>query len=451
MQAIQTMLENVSSKLTYSEDCERGVLGCCLLEPELLDEVATEIAPEDFYDLRHANTLKLMQKMRAERLPVDILALREESKSLDGGIQALGGLPYLTQHQDLVPSGAQLPYYASVVKRKSQRREMVTVARKILAEERGDDDEVLGDYSEMLNKLLRTDTSRGEVAISNAVKQAIDEIEAAFEGGGRVSGLSTGLPSVDHVTGGLHSGDVFVLAGRPSMGKTSLAMSVVEHVALTLNKPVGVASMEMPATALTKRMISSQADVDGLTLLNGRLSQGDFNQMAPVAAKINRAPIYIDETAHLTPSQLLARARIWKLRYDIQLLVVDYLQLMRVRGADNRQHEVSQCSAAMKQIAKELKIPVIALSQLNREVEKGGDGRAPRLSDLKESGSIEQDADLVGLLYRPDGAEDGTVRLNIAKHRNGPTGYCDLEFIASRTRFREQLPDLSDGGKPYKD
>jgi replicative DNA helicase len=425
---------------SYSEECERGVLGCCLLEPELLDEVASQLASGDFYDLRHANTLELMQDMRRQSLPIDTISIREEAKSLNGGIQALGGIAYLAQHLDIIPSAAQLPYYVSVVKRKAKRRQLNEVAHQILSDARGDDDAVLEDHFALLNGLLCSDTTGGEVSIRAAIQQAVAEIESAHELGGKCTGLSTGFPSLDFVTGGLQRGDMIVLAGRPSMGKTSLAMSIVENVALGQGIPVGVASMEMTSTSLAKRMISSQSGVDGHHLLTGNLSKLDFPAMASSAAKIASSKIYLDETPHLTPAQLLAKARSWRLRHKIELLVVDYLQLMRAKS-DNRQHEVSLCSASAKQVAKELDIPVIILSQLNRMVEH--QDRPPRLSDLKESGSIEQDADVVGLMYKPDSThndENPTVRLSIAKHRNGPTGYCDLEFVKEQTRFRE-YPD----------
>jgi replicative DNA helicase len=404
----------------------------------MVDEMVGQLTPEDFYDLRHRNTFELMERMRNERLPIDVIAIREEAKELEGGIQALGGIAYLTQHPDTIPSAAQLPYYLSIVKRKAQRRRVNELAHQILSDKRSDDDDVLEDYFNLFHNLLSADTTGGEVSIRAAVEQAVAEIEAAHGRGGKCTGLSTGLPDLDFITGGLQRGDMLVLAGRPSMGKTSLAMSIVEHIAIGGGVPVGVATMEMTGSSLVKRMLSSISGVDGHSLLTGCLDKGDFPKMALSAGKIAKSKIFVDETPHLSPAQLLAKARTWKLRHGIELLVVDYLQLMRAKS-DNRQHEVSLCSAAAKQVAKELKIPVLILSQLNRSVEN--QDRPPRLSDLKESGSIEQDADVVGLMHKPGDVQSASkhpvVRLSIAKHRNGPVGYCDLEFIESQTKFRE--------------
>ena len=407
------------------------------MEPTLLDEVATRLAPDNFYDLRHRNTIELMLSMRGKGLPVDTISINEEARSLEGGIGSLGGLSYLCTHEDRCPSPNQLTYFISVVERKSQRRELVMAAREILQDNRGDDDEVIGDHIARLNDLLSAKGGGGEVGIKDAVRQAIDEIEAAHERGGACTGISTGLSSIDYVTGGLHDGDMFVLAARPSMGKTSLAMTIAENVGIDQGIPVGVASLEMTAVSLVKRMLSSRAGVDGHSLLSGSLKKSEIPTLTAAATRVAGSKVYIDQTPHLTPVQLMAKARLWKLKHGIKLLIVDYLQLMRAKS-DSRVHEVTLCSAAVKQVAKELNIPVIVLSQLNRSTEN--QDRPPRLSDLRDSGSIEQDADLVGLLHQPDAVEENIVRLNIAKHRNGPTACCDLEFMKELTKFREHLP-----------
>jgi len=420
----------------YSEACESGVIGCCFLEPSLLDEVASKISLSDFYDLRHRNTLELMLSMRGEGLPVDLISINEEAKA-GGGVAELGGLGYLSSHENNAPTTSQLPYFLSVVKRKAQRRELVQAARGILSDRRGDDEEVIGDHLSRLSDLLSTKGTGGEVRIKAAVRQAVEEVEAACASGGKCTGVSTGLPSLDSITGGLQPGDMFVLAARPSVGKTSLAMSIAENVGIDQSIPVGVASLEMTAVSLVKRMLSSRAQVDGWKLLGGRLTKGEIAPFTAAASQVAQSKIYINQQAHLSPAQLMAQARLWKLKYGIKLLIVDYLQLMRCKS-DSRIHEVTLCSAAIKQIAKELNIPVLILSQLNRMVEQ--QDRQPRLSDLRDSGSIEQDADVVGLMHVTDSVDKNLTRLTIAKHRNGPTGYCDLEFIKEQTKFKECLP-----------
>ena len=426
-------------EIPHSREAESGIIGCCLLEPELLDSTPDTIVPEDFYDLRLRNTYELMLDMRRQMLPIDEVTVREEAKSLDGGIQALGGLPMLLQHKMDVPSAANLPYYLSIAKKKAARRNLESAARLLLQDARGDDEQVLEDHTAKLNELLRADRDGGEVSIKDATRQAITEIELAHASSGACSGISTGFPSIDHITGGLQKGDMFVIAARPSVGKTSLAMSIAENVAMDNNIPVGIMSMEMTAASIVKRMISSRSNVDGRKLLTGSLNEDEIKRMTVSAAQINKSPISIDERSNLTPMQLLGRARQWRLKNKIELLIVDYLGLMRAKG-DNKTDQVSRCSAAVKQAAKELGIPVIVLCQLNRKSE--AESRPPMLSDLRDSGSIEQDADLVGLMHRLESDGDDTVvRLNVAKHRNGPVGFCDLEFEKEITRYKEYLPN----------
>lgn len=433
MQTADTM------EVPFSQEAESGIIGCCILEPALLDGLSDSLVPEDFYDLRIKNTYELMSDMRRQLMPIDVNTIREEAKSLEGGIQALGGIHVLATHQNNVPSAANLPYYLSVVKKKATRRNLESAARLLLQDARGDDEQVIEDHSSKLNDLLREDGGGGEVSIKDAVKQATGEIEQAVASSGSCSGVSTGFPSIDHITGGLQNGDMFVIAARPSVGKTSLAMSIAENVAINRKVPVGVMSMEMTAASIVKRIISSRSNVDGRKLLTGSLTEDEIKSMSISAAKIAQAPILIDERANLTPMQVLGRARQWKLRNKIELLIIDYLGLMQAKG-DTKNEQVSKCSAAVKQVAKELSIPVIALCQLNRMSES--QQRPPMLSDLRDSGSIEQDADLVGLMHRleSDNDEETIVRLNVAKHRNGPTGFCDLEFEKEITRYREYLP-----------
>ena len=433
MQTIETI------DVPHSREAESGIIGCCMLEPELLDAACEAVTPDDFYDLRLKNTYELMLDMRRQMLPIDEVTVQEEAKSLEGGIQALGGMAMLAQHRLDVPSAANLPYYLSIAKKKSARRKLEQAARLLLQDARGDDEQVLEDHTAKLNELLRDDRDGGEVSVKDAVKQAIAEIEEAHASSGSCSGVSTGFPSIDHITGGLQKGDMLVIAARPSVGKTSLAMSIAENVAVEGGIPVGVMSMEMTAASIIKRLVSSMANVDGRKLLTGSLTDSEIATITQKAAKITKSKLFLDERANLTPMQLLGKARQWKLKHDIQLLVIDYLGLMRAKG-DNKTDEVSKCSAAVKQAAKELDIPVIVLCQLNRKSES--EQRPPMLSDLRDSGSIEQDADLVGLMHRLDTDGDETVvRLNVAKHRNGPVGFCDLEFLKEITKYREYLPE----------
>ncbi len=438
----------------HSPEAEQGVLACILLSPnECLGECVGKFKAggEVFYDLRHQTIFNALVAMYDQREAIDLITLQQRLKDQQV-LEQVGGLSYLMLLPNVVPSAANLSYYAEIVQEKHLLRRMIQTCSGVVArvyDYEGDAEALL---DEVERDILRVNEERIETVsstIKDLVKRAIGTIEDFHQRKGLLTGIGTGFADLDKMTNGLHGGEMIVIAARPSMGKTSLAMNIAEHVAMDQRLPVGVFSLEMTADSLVLRMLCSRAEVNLRNVREGFLAERDFPKLTNAASKLSGAPLFIDDTAGLSILQLRAKARrLWQ-QYGIKLFVVDYLQLLHStsRRADNRQQEIADISNGIKALAKELSVPVIVLSQLNREPEKREPGAKPRLSDLRESGSIEQDADLVGLLYRPSSGEDEEnateeqdaipVKLLIAKQRNGPTGDVDLTFFRAYTRFRD--------------
>jgi replicative DNA helicase len=357
----------------------------------------------------------------------------------------------LSQLQDSVPSAANLSYYLEIVREKFLLRKMIQTCSGVVGRIYDYEGEVDTLLDEVEKEVLRVNESRvqGHVqGVKDLVTHAIGTIENFFNRKGELSGLATGFQDLDKMTDGLHGGEMIVVAARPSMGKTSLAMNIAEHVALEVKLPVAVFSLEMSAEALVLRMMCSIARVNLRSIREGFMSESDFPKLMTAAGRLSASKLFIDATAGLSILQLRARARRMAQQHDIKLFIVDYLQLLHStarRSQENRQQEIAEISGGLKALAKELNVPVVVLSQLNRELEKDK-SRKPRLSDLRESGAIEQDADLVGLLYKPNAGDDDDgaapeendgvpVNLLIAKQRNGPTGDVNLTFLKPYTRF----------------
>jgi replicative DNA helicase len=428
------------TELPYSSTAESAVLGCCMLEQELVDEAGTSLVPDDFYELKHRNLFEVLLRLRDKRIPIDALTIRDEAdSSLELGVDGVGGFAFLVGLPDQVPTTSLLAHYSSVVSKQARLRNLVSGARELISKATakvGDDDAKLDEVEQTLTALMQRTTQGGEVRLTDVVRDAISEIEKAHASDGTCTGIPTGFAALDRTISGFHDGDMTIIAGRPSMGKTSLAVSIVENIAIDQGIPCGIFSLEMTAASLVKRMISSRSGVGGHEILTGNLNEKDIKAITVAASRINGSPIFIDDTPGLTVSSLSSRARRMVARHGVRIIFVDYIQLMHAK-ADNRQREVSIISGGLKAISKELGIPVIVLSQLNRMVE--AQDRPPRLSDLRDSGSIEQDADVVVLLHRPS-ANTNIVEAMIKKHRNGPTGIADLEFDKEHTRFRTPTP-----------
>lgn len=431
-----------------SEEAEVGVLGCILLDPvTCLPRVieALGAGTDAFYNLRNQTIYQSFQEMSEAGKPINVesvVSYLRENQHIDEA----GGMFYVAQLQDAAPSAGNLEYWLPVVQDKFTLRRLIQTCTEVVArtyEPVEDVNQLVDEVERDILRVRRVDKS-GFSAMDELIPNAITTMEEYHQRQGALRGLSTGLIDLDKMTGGLMPGDMIVIAARPSVGKTSLAMNIAEHVGIDEGKGVGIFSMEMSKESLALRSLCSRARVNARDVRDGFLAERDFPKITAAAAKLHKAPIYVADVVGLTIMELRARARRMFQQKNIQLLIVDYLQLLtatnsRGRQQDNRQQELSEISRGIKQLAKELNIPVIALSQLNRDMEKNK-GRKPMLSDLRESGAIEQDADVVCLMYRKevDDEEDtGTncVNLIIAKQRNGPTGEIPLLFIRGYTRF----------------
>ncbi|MBI1841153.1 MAG: replicative DNA helicase [Verrucomicrobia bacterium] len=436
----------------HSIEAEQGVLGCIFLAPsECLGDCVEKLksGAQTFYDLRHQALYEELVGMYEAKQPVDLITVPQRLKDKNL-LEAVGGLSYLASLPDATPSSANLLYYLEILKEKHLLRRMIGTCTNVLArvyEHQGEVDSLLDETERDILQISEARVEPDSRTMRDLVRNAISTIEHYQQRQGMLTGLGTGFMDLDRMTSGLHAGEMIVIAARPSMGKTSLAMNIAEYVAVEEKLPVGVFSLEMTADSLVLRLMCSRAQVNLRDIRGGFIAERDFPRLTAAAGKLAAAPLYIDDTPGLSILQLRAKARRMWQQHGIKLIVIDYLQLLHstARRVENRQQEIADISNGVKALAKELKVPVIVLSQLNREFEKEKN-RKPRMSDLRESGAIEQDADLIGLLYKPNAAEDEEaapsaddeavpVNLLIAKQRNGPTGDVCLVFRKSITRF----------------
>jgi replicative DNA helicase len=448
-------MPNVADRLPpHSIEAEQGVLGCVLLSPNDCMGVCIEKfrrGSEVFYDMRHQALFDTLAEMYDKKELIDPIVLQQYLRDRNQ-LEALGGMPYIAGLMNCVPSAASLEYYIEIVREKYILRKMIQTCTGAVArvyDHQGEVDGLLDEVERDVLQIAEERVSIGTKTIKDLVHTAINTIEDYHARAGALTGLGTGFPDLDKMTSGMHGGEMIVIAARPSMGKTSLAMNIAEAVAIDQKQPVGVFSLEMTAESLVLRMLCSRSRVNLRNIRDGFLAERDFPKLTGAAGKLANAPLFIDDSAGLSILQLRAKARRMYQQHGIKLFVIDYLQLLNASSQkiENRQQEIAQISNGIKALAKELNVPVIVLAQLNRELEKDKN-RKPRLSDLRESGAIEQDADLVGLLYKVESEkaedDDGSgqqdveavpVNLLIAKQRNGPTGDVCMTFLKSYTRY----------------
>jgi replicative DNA helicase len=448
----------------HSPEAEQGVLGCVLLSPnECMGECVEKFksGADVFYDLRHQTIFSTLVEMYDSREAIDVITLQQRLKNKQL-LEEVGGIPYLATLPDAVPSAANLSYYLDIVQEKFLLRKMIHTCTEVVGRVYDFEGEVDALLDEVERDILRISESRVQShtnTIKDLVKKAINTIEDFHQRQGALTGIGTGFTDLDKMTSGFHGGEMIVIAARPSMGKTSLAMNIAEHVSIESKLPVGVFSLEMTSESLVLRMLCSRSRVNLRNVRDGFLAERDFPKLTGAAGKLANSPLFIDDSSALSILQLRAKARRMFQQYGIKLFVIDYLQLLHStsRRAENRQQEIADISSGIKALAKELNVPVIVLSQLNREIEREK-GRPPRLSDLRESGAIEQDADVVALLYKPKAGDDDEmvptaeeeavpVNLLLAKQRNGPTGDVNLTFLKPYTRF-ESAAKVSDEDVP---
>lgn len=424
-------------------EAEQAVLSSMMLENDAIATALEMLDENDFYSDGHKKIFSIIANLYAHNKAVDLIILTEELKK-QAAFENIGGAAYLATLAQMVPTAANVAHYARIVKEKSIIRKLINTATQIITEgyEQAEDDiELLLDKAE---KAIFDITSRkvepSFIPLKDIIKDSIETIDNLYQKKTNVTGIPTGFTKFDVMTAGLQPSDLIVVAGRPSMGKSSLALGMVEHAAVNDGLPVAVFSLEMSKEQLVQRLLCSHARVDIHKVRTGFLSQSDWPRLTNAAGKLSEAPIFIDDTAGISVLELRAKARRLKSQHDIKLILVDYLQLMQgSAGSDSRQQEISDISRSLKALARELNVPLIAVSQLSRAVESRTDHR-PQLSDLRESGAIEQDADLVVLLLREEYyhlSEDnkGKAELIIAKQRNGPVGSMELTFIKEYARF----------------
>lgn len=438
----------------YSLEAEQAVLGGLMLDNDAWDTVADRVSEEDFYRADHRLIFRAIAHLAESGEPRDTVTLSEWLKE-QGDLQEAGGLAYLGTLAKDTPSAANIRAYADIVRERSILRALVKVGTEIsdlgFNSEGRKSGDLINDAEARVFAIAdeRNRVKSGFQPIKGLLTAAIDKIDEMFRSGSAISGLATGLTDFDDMTGGLQKGDLVIVAGRPSMGKTSFAMNLVEHICIRDKKPTAVFSMEMPGEQLAVRMISSLGRVDQKRLRTGELQESDWPRVTSSVAIMSDAPLFIDATPALSPAELRARCRRLQREHGLDLIVVDYLQLMQVSGTkENRTNEISEISRGLKTLAKELDVPVIALSQLNRSLEQRPNKR-PMMSDLRESGGIEQDADVIVFIYRDevynkDTDRKGVAEVIIGKQRNGPIGTCETAFIGQYTRFENLAADHYD-------
>ncbi|WED41940.1 replicative DNA helicase [Legionella cardiaca] len=432
----------------HSSEAEQAIIGGLMLDNQVWDAISTKLCDADFYRTEHRILYRAISELAKKDQPFDVVTLLDILKSTNQ-LDDAGGETYLFELANNTPSVANVSAYADIVREKSVQRQLITVANDIADSAYnplGREVTELLDFAETKVFAIAEQTGGdgGPESIKTILVKTVEKIDALYHNGDALTGLPTGLTDFDERTSGLQPSDLIIVAGRPSMGKTTLVMNMAEHAAIKAGKPVLVFSMEMPGDSLAMRMMSSLGRIDQHRLRTGKLEDDDWPRVTSAVHLLSEAPLFIDDTAALSPAEMRARARrLAKEHGQLGLIVVDYLQLMKVPGfkADNRTAEISEISRSLKSLAKELEVPVIALSQLNRSLEQRQDKR-PVMSDLRESGAIEQDADLICFIYRDevyneDSPDKGTAELIIAKQRNGPIGKVRVAFLGKYTRFED--------------
>ena len=438
--------------LPFSEDAERGVLCSLLLSPrDVLDICQLKISRETFYIPARQIVYSIIAELVDANKPVDFITIKQALKDANL-LDEIGGPEYLSSLFAFVPTAANAVYYIDLIREKHILRQLIFTCGRVTTQCYDNPEEIDALVDDVEQQIFAITNQSVQLEVRPAkelVMEAIEEIERLYENRGAITGIPTGFIELDRMTNGLHASEMIVIAARPSMGKTAFAMNIAEHVSINVGKAVAIFSLEMSRQQLVQRLLCARAKVDLQRVRNGFLADRDFRNLTSAATALRDAKLFIDDTAGLSIVELRAKARRLKAQHDIQLVVIDYLQLLRGssrRAQENRQLEISEISAGVKALAKELSIPIIVIAQLNRQPELRGGGK-PRLSDLRESGSIEQDADLVGLLVRPEYYENddeakqelsGVAELIIAKQRNGPTGEVPLTFLKQFTRFESR-------------
>lgn len=424
-------------------EAEISLLGAVLIDQEAIYKIIDFLKPGDFYKKAHQKIYQSMMKLSEKSEPSDVITLTNELKS-KGELEGVGGAAYLAQLAASVASSASIFHYAKIIREKAMLRTLIHVTTDILEEGYvgcEDVEDFLDRAEKSIFEISERNIRQSFAPIREIVKDSFKAIEVLYENKSSVTGIPTGFKKLNELTSGFQSSDLIIIAGRPSMGKTALALNIGLNAAAESKKGVAIFSLEMSKEQLVQRMLCSEARVDSSKLRGGFLKESDWPKLTKAASTLSEALVFIDDSPAMTVLEMRAKARRLKREHDLGMVMVDYLQLMRSHITESREREISDISRSLKALAKELSMPVVALSQLNRSVEGRTDKR-PQLSDLRESGSLEQDADVVAFVYRDevynhDTPEQGVAEIIIGKQRNGPTGTVKLKFFTEYTRFEE--------------
>lgn len=427
----------------HNDDAEQGVLGAILIDKDAINEVSAILRPQHFYNDINGMIYEAMSVLYEERKPIDLLTVTTQLKKKK--VYDKIGSAYLTDLTEVVPTAANVMHYASIVKEAATRRSLITSGTQIAEmgyQETVELKEILDKAESSIFSISQGNITKGFVPVKETLAASFDRIDELHRKGAGLRGVRTGFIDLDNILSGFQNANLIILAARPGQGKTALVLNMAQYVAVQQKQAVGIFSLEMSKEELVDRFLVSQADVDAWKLKTGKLSEDDFSKLSEAMGKLADAPIFIDDTPGLTLTEMRSKARRLQMEHNLSMIIVDYLQLVDPgRRYDSRVQEVSMVSQALKNLARELNVPVLSASQLSRAVEHRGE-RKPQLADLRESGAIEQDADVVMFIYRPDtdsensgGALTIPTKLLIAKHRNGRTGEIDLLFRGDRVRF----------------
>ena len=425
-------------------EAEQSVLGAIMIENDAFPKIIEIITREDFYRESHRKIFDAMIELFEKNEPIDLITISEELRKRND-LDAVGGEPYLSALASQVPTAANIKYHSKIIREKALMRSLIKSASEIAGrvyEDNLDADELVDNAERIIFNISDKRIKASFVTLKELIKGSCETIEYLYDKKSAITGVASGFTQLDELTSGFQRGDLIVIGGRPSMGKTAFSLDIARQVGVELKEPVAIFSLEMSKEQLALRMLCSEARVDSNSVRKGFIRKEDWSKLTNAAGKLTEAPVFIDDSSNINVLEMRAKARRLKLEHKgLSLIVVDYLQLMRGRGGfdKNREQEISEISRSLKALSKELQVPVIALSQLNRGVEQRNDKR-PNLSDLRESGAIEQDADVIIFLYRDefynkDSNDRGKAEINVAKQRNGPTRTINLAFFPQYTRF----------------
>lgn len=425
-------------------EAEQAVLGAMLISSDAVSTAVEEVDADDFYRQTHQVIFSAIRDLFEEGQPVDVITVTAALQTREGGLEAVGGASYLASLAGAMPTALHIQHYAQIVREKAMLRRIIQTATELASDGytgEATPNDLLADAERKILSLSQNQRVRDFTHIADVLEQTFERIEQLYQSEGRLTGVPTGYSELDRMTSGFQRSDLIIVAARPSVGKTAFALNVAQNVAVRAGLPVAIFSLEMSKDQLVQRMLCAEAYIDGHKLRNGTLEDEDWPKLSMGVSTLSNAPIYIDDSPGITVPEMRSKLRRLKTEAGLGFVVIDYLQLIHGRrgSGENRQQEISEISRSLKQLARELEVPIVALAQLSRSVEQRQDKR-PMLSDIRESGSIEQDADIVAFLYRddyydPESERKNIIEIIIAKQRNGPTGKVDLVFLKNYNKF----------------